>query len=249
MNPHERNSQTGAKGKAAFEVVDNLGVELFSLFSSFHSDLPSARSTTSLTLDGITKAAVKFRTSARFPGLLKDLVYILRGASGVNQYLIWDDAQWKESQKPDWLPEGRAIPPISLDSPVFIVPLDPTSPQDHSVQALGLRFDSDRILHEIVPTLVRQSFSEDGELPTFRVQLVRQGLSTPGTDATTDLQIPLLPWTRFDSWFDHYLVRMANLEKQKRMVQLLDPSLLVEGKDLDQIIEVTKEAHDQATDR
>jgi purine-binding chemotaxis protein CheW len=41
---------------------------------------------------------------------------------------------------------------------------------------------------------------------------------------------------------------MANLEKQKRMIQLLEPSHLVEGEELAQIAAVAKEKHDQAPD-
>lgn len=44
------------------------------------------------------------------------------------------------------------------------------------------------------------------------------------------------------------LSRMANLEKQKRMIQLLEPSHLVEGEELAQIAAVAKEKHDQAPD-
>ena len=42
------------------------------------------------------------------------------------------------------------------------------------------------------------------------------------------------------------LSRMANLEKERRMVQLLDPSRLVEGEELARIAAVAGEADDQA---
>lgn len=42
------------------------------------------------------------------------------------------------------------------------------------------------------------------------------------------------------------LSRMANLEKQKRMVQLIEPAHLVEGQELSEIIAVTEHAGDQA---
>jgi purine-binding chemotaxis protein CheW len=53
---------------------------------------------------------------------------------------------------------------------------------------------------------------------------------------------------RLSSKQSHLLSRMANLEKQKRMVQLLEPSNLMEDDELAQIAAVAKEEHDQASD-
>ena len=44
------------------------------------------------------------------------------------------------------------------------------------------------------------------------------------------------------------LSRMANLEKQKRMIQLIESSHLVDGAELAQIAAVAKEEHDKAPD-
>jgi purine-binding chemotaxis protein CheW len=52
----------------------------------------------------------------------------------------------------------------------------------------------------------------------------------------------------FSSEQSRLLSRMANLEKQKRMVQLLEPMNLVDGEELAQIVAVTKEADDKTSD-
>jgi purine-binding chemotaxis protein CheW len=65
------------------------------------------------------------------------------------------------------------------------------------------------------------------------------------------LKIPksaIEPAPRLSSEQGMLLSRMANLEKEKRMIQLVDPSHLVEGEELAQIAAVAKEEHDQAPD-
>jgi purine-binding chemotaxis protein CheW len=93
--------------------------------------------------------------------------------------------------------------------------------------------------------------SDRQRIMVFRISGVRTGFIVD--QVAEVLRIPKLsiePAPRLSTEQGRLLSRVANLEKQKRIVQLLDPTHLVEGRELQELAAVTTEDQgDQATDR
>jgi purine-binding chemotaxis protein CheW len=73
----------------------------------------------------------------------------------------------------------------------------------------------------------------------FLIAEVRTGFIVD--QVTEVLKIPkalIEPSPQLSSQQGNLLARMANMEKQKRMVQLLDPAFLVEGEELENLAAV-----------
>jgi len=206
---------------AGLSVVDDLGGELFTMYSAFSLDL-YARKEAGDVVDrrAVATAVERYRLQARFPDLLQDLTCLISQADGSLEYATWNERGWSEAGRPDWSPELTPLfqernegpnrrTSFSLSRPVLTMVLR-SRPRPGEVVAIALRFSPRVILEEVVPTFVRQRFSEASEKPVYRAT-VRNRLLNVSDRTPVDWEIPLLPWTPFESWFDYHRTRMTTL--------------------------------------
>jgi len=226
----ERARQERFMRNAAFSVVDDLGSELFTMYTAFSFDLYSLRES-GLPVDrqALSLAVQRYRAQARFPLLLRDISCLVPTVDGRNfEYYTWNDQGWLQGPRPSWavdlhpptVTEGdgplprRAEAAFSLERPVLTVRLR-NRPQSKDVVAVALRFDTQVILQEIVPSLVRQRFSESEDALPYTASV--RNLTFVGVNARppADWMVPLLPWTPFDNWFDYYLNRLKTMDHSR----------------------------------
>lgn len=210
---------------AALEVVDDLGAELFTMYSAFSYDLFARRQTgETLTKETLVTAIERYGTEARFPGLLQDVVCLGSDGQGGYTYAVWRLGTWVTQGRPDWasalvppsLDAGPRRPiqePFSLDRPVLVIPMNTRKPVAGEVLGVGLRFSTWTVLEQIVPALVRQRFSESQGAVAYKAGLRK--LDADSADPAPDWQVPLLPWTPFEGWFDYYVKRLNRLDQSR----------------------------------
>jgi signal transduction histidine kinase len=224
----ERARQERFMRNAAFSVVDDLGSELFTMYSAFSYDLSVQRSGGApVTRDTLTAAVSRYRAQARFPDLLQTLVCLAASKTGSYDYSRWTDQGWIADSRPDWAadlvvpssdgPRGtrgnRAA--FSLEQPVLTVALPSTHPVPGEVVAVALRFSTQVVLEQIVPTLVRQRFSDSQQELPYRASVHNRALDDTDHGLPVDWEVPLLPWTPFDSWFDYYVNRLQTMDRSR----------------------------------
>lgn len=220
----ERARQEWFMRSAGLSVVDDLGGELFTMYSAFSLDL-YARKEAGDVVDrrAVATAVERYKLQARFPDLLQDLTCLVTRDDGTLEYASWNQHGWSEAGKPDWSPElappapGRDAEGLNRDSfslsrPVLTMVLR-SRPRSGEVVAIALRFSPRVVLEEVVPTLVRQRFAEVADKPSYRAT-IRNRLLNVSDRTPVDWEIPLLPWTPFGSWFDYHLTRMTTLRDQ-----------------------------------
>lgn len=213
---------------AAFAVVDDLGAELFTMYSAFSYDLYARRqSGGTITRDTLVAAVQRYNAQARFPGLLQEVVCLSSDGNGRFTYATWSSVGWVNERRPEWAsslvppsaepgePQARLRESFSLERPVLVIPMNPRRPAKGEVVGVALRFSTWTVLDQIVPTLVRQRFSESQEALPYKAGVKKLNADTGAPSAPVDWQIPLLPWTPFDSWFDYYVNRLNSMDQSR----------------------------------
>lgn len=218
----ERARQQWFMRSAGLAVIDDLGGELFTMYSAFSLDLYARKEAGDLVdRKAVATAVERYRLQARFPDLLQDLTCLIARADGTLQYATWGHSGWSEAGPPDWAPDlvplvqagaegpGRRTS-FSLSRPVLTMTLR-SRPRPGEVVAIALRFSPRVVLEDVVPAFVRQRFAETSESPSYRAT-VRNRLLNVSDRTPVDWEIPLLPWTPFEGWFDYHRTRMTTLK-------------------------------------
>ena len=215
---------------AAFQVVDDLGYELFSMVSAFSFDLNTQIADgTVITRDTLTAAVARYRAQARFPSLFEELACLERTGPGTYRFDSWNDSGWVTDYRPSWA-ENMVVPPqdggrpestppsdntFSLDRPVLTVYLRNRRAQVGEVIAITLRFRPQTVIGTIVPALVSQRFSESNGASPYIANIIYSPATTSGDSIPVDWRVPLLPWTPFEGWFDYYVKRISALQPSR----------------------------------
>jgi len=215
---------------AAFAVVDDLGAELFAMYSAFSFDL-YAQKEAGQTLNRATldAAVQRYRAQARFPELLQGVVTLVSVPGGGYRYDTWTTLGWADGNRPAWAadleppapvdpdrpPAPRIPQAFALEKPVLTLYLRSRSARVGEVVAVALRFSPPVVLEQIVPALVRQRFTEAQESQPYQASVRNLSLASADQNRPSDWQVPLLPWTGFETWFDYYVARLKTLESNR----------------------------------
>lgn len=156
----ERARQEWFMRSAGLSVVDDLGGELFTMYSAFSLDL-YARKEAGAVVDrrAVAAAVERYKLQARFPDLLQDLTCLISQADGTLVYASWSERGWAEAGRPDWSPElsppvpgksgeGLSRTSFSLSRPVLTMVLR-SRPRSGEVVAIALRFSPRVVLEEV----------------------------------------------------------------------------------------------------
>lgn len=209
---------------AGLAVLDDLGAELFAMYSAFSLDLYAKQEAGQPLSQATLVAAVhRYQAQARFPQLFQDLSCVVSRGGELYRFASWGPLGWVDGERPDWAVDLRAplaavgevgVPPrpspvFSLEKPVLTMYFKAKHPVDGEVVAVALRFSTQVVLEEVIPSFVKQRLTETPDGSSYRATVRNLRLSRDH-EPTPDWQAPLLPWTRFDGWFDYYVNRRQN---------------------------------------
>jgi len=239
---------------AAFSVVDDLGSELFSMFSAFSYDLRLQQARGGIVDRATLTAALdRYRAQARFPDLLPTLACLSVGPHGGYTFGLWTQQGWSEGPRPAWATE--LVPPVprsdelvpqpraafSLEHPVLTVLLRPRRSVEGEVVAVALRFSPQVVLEQIVPTLVRQRFAEGPEAPFYRASVHNRDVAPAAPSVPVDWEVPLLPWTPLEGWFDYYVNRLQTIDRSRLAFERLSlPTISGENPGTGWVLTITR---------
>lgn len=198
----------------AFTVLDDLGAELFALYSAFSFDLSASkepgRRPDRTMLDRVIQ---RYRAQARFPDLLEEVVTLSLARDGTYRYDAWSSG-WFDRRRPAWVPDLELRGPLffSLSKPVLTLFLKNRRPAADEVVAVALRFNPQIIVQKMVPALVGLRLAELGESQAYRAGVRNLSLKSDEVKRG-DVQVPLLPWTVFEAWSEYYLARLQTLDR------------------------------------
>lgn len=193
---------------AAFQVVDNLGSELFHLYYTFSVGVSQVASTPMQNwARSLESAVANYQSKTRYPGLLAEVLLVVDPPVGPRRWVHWSADGWIEGARPEWIDPSTTLfdlnteTSLDLEAPylVFLLPNRPGLRQ-----ALVIRYSLDVVIGQVVPDLIRGAFAEEPRASQYQVDVKYLEPGLGASPMLWDVSVPLIPRVRFSQWLSAY---------------------------------------------
>lgn len=193
---------------AAFQVVDNLGSELFHLYYTFSVGVARVASVPMQSWGRSLESVVaNYKTQTRYPGLLADVLLVVDPPVGPRRWVRWSADGWIEGTRPSWIDPTTTLfdlgtdASLDLETPYLVFHL-PSRPSLR--QALVVRYSVDVVVGQVVPDLIRGAFAEEPRASQYQVDVKYLEAGLGASALAWDVSVPLIPRVRFSQWLSAY---------------------------------------------